>query len=262
LQKGKLSRAVRRCRLEARCLMKTVLITGGSSGIGAAIAVERASRGWGVVIGYASGRERAQTLADSIRSRGGQAWPLEIRLEDLPSISQAVEAMRPFTTDLQAAVFCASPAPELGPFLKVTPQSFYQQFNVNAIGYHHLIALIWKTYFRPNKTGHIVAVLSAAAESPVRPQMISYIVGKRSLQAILECALAELGVSGLRATAVSPTYTETPMLSGFHPHILEAARAKQPEGRFLSADHVSNIIGDCLDNPPETSELKTLSVGL
>ena len=63
---------------------------------------------------------------------------------------------------------------------------------------------------------------------PPSAQMASYIIGKRALQTLLECALVEYAQSGLRASAVIPTFTETPMLEHFHAHFLEMARQKSP----------------------------------
>jgi len=120
-----------------------------------------------------------------------------------------------------------------------------------------LITETWKRYFRPNQGGHVIAVLSAALGPPLRSHMTPYLVAKRGLETLLEAALAELGSSGLRASAVRPGYTDTPMLGSFHPHVLEAARARMKDGKFLEADAVADVIVRCLNNPPSESALET-----
>lgn len=60
--------------------MKSVLIAGGSGGIGAAVAREAAKNGWGVVIGYATGADRAEKLVAEIKKSGGSASALSLPL--------------------------------------------------------------------------------------------------------------------------------------------------------------------------------------
>ena len=77
------------------------LVTGGSSGIGAAIACDLARRGWKVGVGYHSGRERAEELVASIESEGGTALPVggDMSVEDdvVQAFDRLSEAFGPVT---------------------------------------------------------------------------------------------------------------------------------------------------------------------
>ena len=53
--------------------MKTILITGGSRGIGRSAALLAGARGWSVAIGYAQNRETAEATAEAVREAGGKA---------------------------------------------------------------------------------------------------------------------------------------------------------------------------------------------
>lgn len=241
--------------------MKTLLITGGSSGIGAAVSLQAAREGWSVFIGYKTGRERAQTLADKIRASGGQARPISLSLEDLSSINACLDSIASASTSLEALALAASPNPVLASFLKTSEQQFFDQLNANLIGNHYLISETWKRFFRPSKGGHIIALLSEAMWTPPWPHMSSYVMGKRALQCLLECAMAEFGPGGLRASAVSPDYTATPMLLTLEEHILEAARHKRG-GKFLDAAEIAGHVMDCLNHPPAEPILSIRHVAL
>lgn len=241
--------------------MKSVLVTGGSSGIGDAVCRLAARRSWAVFVGYRQGQERAAALADEIRKAQGQAWPVRLPLEEPDAIDEAVTFISKSAGRLDAIVLCASPAPVLGSFLKIDAPSLEEQLRINVIGNQRLIAAAWRQFFSKQEgAGHIVAVLSQFSDALPKPQMASYIIGKRALQALLECALAELGPRGLRASAVSPGYTDTPMLRALNPHILEAARATQMDSTFLTAEQAAEKITHCLDNAPSTPELFRCSI--
>jgi 3-oxoacyl-[acyl-carrier protein] reductase len=181
-------------------------------------------------------------------------------LDDPKSIDRALDELVSLNIDLNAIVLCASAAPVTASFLKTTPQQLVDQLNVAVIQNHYLIAQLWKRFFRSRGNGHIVALLSAASEQPPWAHMTSYVAAKRGLQSIIECALIELGTGGLRASFVSPGHTETPMLMGQHPHVIEAARAKTRNGKFRSPDDVAAVIVQALDNPPSTPSPKFYKV--
>ena len=69
----------------------TALVLGGSGGVGSAIAAEVASRKISVCITYQSNRERAEELADGIRSSGGVVSTAQVSLQDIESLNRCVK---------------------------------------------------------------------------------------------------------------------------------------------------------------------------
>lgn len=235
--------------------MKNVFVTGASSGIGAAIARRSLGKDWRVFLGYRHGREAAEKIVQDIRSQGGQAWPVAMDLNDLSSLAGALQSIASVAESLNALVLCASPAPSLNSFTKTGAEEFLLQLNANVIGNHYLIMETWKRFFSLNGGGHVLAILSSAMGPPPRPHMTSYVVAKRGLQTVLECALAEFGSAGLRATAFCPSYTDTPMLRGFHPHVLAAIQAAASGKRLLTPEEVADRAWLSLERPPREAAL-------
>ena len=77
-----------------------------------------------------------------------------------------------------------------------------------------------------------------------------------ALRGLLACAAVEYGRGGLRISLVSPGFTETPMLDGFNPLLLDMARTQTDIGRFLTPDEVAAAVVDALANPPAAGDVK------
>ena len=75
-----------------------------------------------------------------------------------------------------------------------------------------------------------------------------------------QCACAELGRGGFRATAISPSYTDTPMLRCFNNLFLQMARSRARAQRFLTPDEVASVVLRVMQDPPEAGELTQLPV--
>lgn len=219
----------------------TVLVTGGSGGVGAALCRQVAQAGWKVWVGYGGGADRAEALAGAIRQAGGWASALHVPMTDPDGIREAVTAL---TADApaDAVVLCAAAPPHVAPFFKQTPEQLRTQLEVNVVGNQVLLAELWRRCFRPRGGGQVVGVLTTALGPPAAPHMAGYVAAKGALAALLEAARAELGPAGLRVDSVSPGFIETPMLDAFPALFIDRARAAAPGGRFLTPEEVAGMV--------------------
>lgn len=237
-----------------------LVVTGGSSGIGAELCRLAARAGWHVWIGYASGAGRARRLADEIAGRGGEAATVPLPLDDPKALRRGVAAIADHAAPVGAAVLCGSPAPDVGSFTKLTPEQLRRQLECAVTGNHTLAAELWRRCFRPQGGGHLLAVLSAAQGPQAASHMAGYVAAKGGLEALLRAAAAELGRAGLRVSVIRPGYVETPMLAAFEPRLLDRARAAAPGGRFPGPADVAAVLLHGLQHPPEPGHLAELSV--
>lgn len=224
----------------------SLIVTGGSSGIGAVLCRLAAAHGWNIWIGYGKGADRAQRLADELTAQGKSARAIALPLDDPARLREAVAAIAEQDQAVAALALCAAPAPDVASLLKLTAEHFRRQYEAAVIGNHALLTETWRRCFRARGGGQVVAVLSAAQGPPATPHMSSYIAAKNGLEGLLNAAAAELGRGGLRIGVVRPGYVETPMLRAFEPLLLERARAGRT---FLPPETVAEALLRGLTHP-------------
>ena len=209
-----------------------ILVSGGSGGIGAATCAALHERGLRPVVGYAGNRAEADDVA-----RQCDGIVLHLDLTNDASIDRAVLALADGDGPLLGAVLAASPAPEIVPFGKTTPDAMRLQWTVNVMGPQRLLAGIVKSCFRPRKQGIVAGVLTHAMGTETDPpssSMAAYVIAKYGLLGLLNTVASEY--PWLTVLSVRPGYTETAMLQAFDPRFLDKARARAP---FATAQDVA-----------------------
>ena len=239
---------------------QSLVVTGGSSGIGAAVCMAAARSGWHVWIGYDKGRNRATALATDIMDLGHSATPIALPLGDPDRLRIGVETIASKQPPATAAVLCGGPPPDVSSLLKLTPDQFRQQLEYAVVGNAVLVAALWRLCFRRSGGGHLLAVLSAAQWPSVAPHMASYVAAKGGFEALLRAAVAELGSAGLRVSVVRPGYVETPMLDAFDERFLERARKVATDQRFLQPAEVAGALVATLRKPPEAGAVAEVAL--
>ena len=194
------------------------LITGGSGGIGSAVARRLAGAGYRPLVGYARNQAAAIDVAQSC---GGVALAIDLRRDD--AIDAAIRCIAEGEIPLAGIVLAASPPPVLGPFGRIEPADMRLQWQVNVMGPQRLLAGLIKRCLRLRRSGIVVGVLSAAmgdAHRPASAGMGAYVVAKHGLAGLLAVVAAEY--PWLRVRTVRPGFTATPMLTAFDSRFLAA----------------------------------------
>ncbi len=200
------------------------LVSGGAGGIGEAVCDALAAKGLTPVVGYRGSMEKAQAIA---ARTNGFALPLDMESES--SVDAAAERLMAQSEPLAGVVLAGSPPLTLGPFGKITGADMQRQWQVNVAGPQRLLGQLVRGCFRKTKSGAVVGVLSRAmgeGGKGAASNMGAYVIAKYGMQGMLAVLAADY--PWLRVRAVSPGYTETPMLSAFDARFLDAQREREP----------------------------------
>lgn len=213
--------------------MHSVLVSGGSGGIGAAVCRRLNAAGYRPLVGYARNKATAEAVA---RATGGAALMLD--LTDAAAIEATVGALK--DKPLAGVVLAGSPPPRVAPMAQVGADELALAWQVNVAGPQRLLAGLVRDVFRKTRSGIVVGILSQAtglSTGKVMSGMGAYTVAKYGLAGLL--AVIEADYPWLSVRRVSPGFTETAMLAAFDPRFLEIARARAP---FQQPDDVAEEI--------------------
>ncbi|WP_159942897.1 MULTISPECIES: SDR family oxidoreductase [unclassified Nocardiopsis] len=224
---------------------KVVLVTGASSGIGAATALRLAREGHHVVLG-ARRADRMADLVRRVREDGGSAEHRRLDVTDPGAVREAVDGTVRDHGRLDALVSNAG-VMLLSRMDALLAEEWHRMVDVNVKGLLNGVAAALP-HFRRQGTGHFVTVASIGAHEVV-PTSAVYSGTKYAVWAITEGLRLELD-PGIRVTTVSPGVVESELAE----HITDPfARETMVSYRrhALSADAIARTVSFALAQPPE-----------
>ncbi|MET3565222.1 glucose 1-dehydrogenase [Leifsonia sp. 563] len=188
---------------------KSVVVTGGNSGIGAAIVRSLAAAGAAVVIDYVSRPEDAADLVKDIVAAGGRAIGVEADVTTTAGIDKLIRTAVDEFGQLDA--FVNNAGMELRhSLLEVDEETFAKVMAVN------LTSAVFGTQraakrFIQQGTGGVVVNVSSVHEDWPMPGNLSYCVSKGGMRMLTRTAGVELGPQGVRVVSVAPGAVDTPI---------------------------------------------------
>jgi NAD(P)-dependent dehydrogenase (short-subunit alcohol dehydrogenase family) len=216
----------------------TALITGGTSGIGRAVANKLAQLAVHVLV-VGRNVERGEKTVAEIRTRGGQADFIASELRDASSAREvARRAIELGEGHVDILINNAGVYP-FGPTHETTEESFNRVFSLNVKVPYFLVAELAPLMAKRGK-GAIVNLSTMVADYGA-PGMSLYGSSKAAINLLTKVWTAEYGPSGVRVNAVSPGPTRTEGTEAMGEG-LERLAAEAPAGRPATADEIAEAI--------------------
>jgi NADP-dependent 3-hydroxy acid dehydrogenase YdfG len=185
---------------------RPAVVTGASSGIGAATALALAAAGYPVALG-ARRTDKCEEVATAIRDAGGEAAVHALDVTDSASVTAFAKAVATDLGDIEIVVSNAG-AVAPGTVHEVDPERFAQEIDLNLVGAQRLVRAFVPGMVERHR-GDFVFVSSDVAVR-ARPFMSSYAAGKWGLEGLANAVQMELEGTGVRASIVrpGPTWSE------------------------------------------------------
>lgn len=189
----------------------TLIVTGASRGIGAAIARLAPPRGWSVAVNYCTGEREAANVVHEIVSAGGRA--IAIRA-DVAHEDQIVEMFRVAERELGPITGLVNNAGITGGFARVedvTAAAIEKTLAVNVTGAILCAreAVRRMSTRRGGRGGAIVNISSRAADTGAAGEWVHYAASKGAIDSFTIGLAREVATEGIRVNAISPGLTET-----------------------------------------------------
>jgi NADP-dependent 3-hydroxy acid dehydrogenase YdfG len=198
-------------RFEPNPEKRPSIVTGASSGIGAATAVALAESGHPVALG-ARRVKKSEEVAERIRAAGGEAVALPLDVGDDESVRKFVAAATEALGPIEILTLGAGGL-EPGPVHETDTERFAEQVNVNLLGAHRLVSAVVPDMVA-RRRGDVVFIGSDVVPAP-RPGMGGYVPAKSGLEAMAHTMRMELEGTGVRASIVRPGPTVSDLAAGW-----------------------------------------------
>jgi 3-oxoacyl-[acyl-carrier protein] reductase len=216
---------------------KVALVTGGSRGIGAAIAKRLAANGASVAVTYSKGTDAAAALVKTIEGAGGKAAAIQADAADADAVTRAVERTVTLFGRLDVLVNNAGTAIPMS-VEETTLADFDRVFAVNVRGMFVATQAALK-HLKPG--GRIIMIGSSLGERVFMPGMAPYSATKGAVKLFTQGLARELGARGITVNNVQPGPIDTEL----NPASGEWAvnqKAAVPLDRYGKADEVAALV--------------------
>ena len=232
---------------------RKALITGGSGGIGAAVAERLAADGMRVWIHYHRNRERARRVADGITADGGDAAIVGFDITDQHQTEQTLEALLEQHGGFDVLVLNAGISDD-APFPGMEPEQWRRVIDTSLHGFFHVTRPLIMPMIR-QRWGRIVSVSSVAALHGNRGQT-NYAAAKAGLIGATRSLAKEVASRGICCNAVAPGFIDTDMIKDIPADTIKQVVPMKRAGKvteiaaviaFLCSDDASYVTGEVIN---------------
>ena len=219
--------------------MKYALVTGGSRGIGRAVALKLAAQGWPVVINYRSNHEAAQAVMDEIKAAGGQAELLPFDVADAACADAALEQWeQQHPEDYVAVLVNNAGIRRDGMMFMMGDDDWHRVIDTTLDGFFYITRRLLKHMMPRRRGGRIINMTSLSGLKGL-PGQTNYSAAKAALIGATKALAQEVAARGVTVNAVAPGFIATDMTSDLN----EAELAKMiPAGRFGKPEEVAALV--------------------
>jgi 3-oxoacyl-[acyl-carrier protein] reductase len=187
---------------------KVALITGGARGIGRAVALDLASRGWSVAICYRTSAQQAAEVMDAVQQNGSKGLALQCDVSDPKAALEWVGRMHQEWGRIDALINGAGPYHRVS-LLHETNEGWHSMFDNNLHPVFYLTRAVIPI-MKERKWGRIVSFSMANAEQLIaQPQLTAHYISKIGLLALSRSFARLIAPDAITMNCVSPGFIDS-----------------------------------------------------
>ena len=218
---------------------RVALVTGGSRGIGRAIAGRLAGSGHVVAVNYSSNADAAEEVVRSILDQGGRAAAYPADVSQVESVEQMFEAIGQELGPVSVLVNNAGITRD-NLLLRMKPEDFDEVISINLRSVYLCTRLALRSMLRAH-WGRVVSVASVAGISGNAGQA-NYAASKAGMIGLSKSVAKEVGSRGITVNVVAPGFIATDLTDPLSDKVKDAAVASVALGRFGHPDEVAAAV--------------------
>lgn len=219
--------------------MKYALVTGGSRGIGRAICIKLAQKGYHVLVNYVGNTKAANETLDIIRREGGDGELLQFNVGNLQETRSILEKWQQYHKDSYIEVLVNNAGIRRDSTMMLMEDSSWRDvINTSLDGFYN----VTQPLLMPMQAHRFGRIINMASVSGIKglPGQTNYSAAKGGLIAATKALAQEVARRGVTVNAVAPGFIKTDMVEGLDENEL---KKQIPLGRFGTPEEVAELVG-------------------
>src|SRR5579875_430897 len=221
---------------------KTLVVTGGNSGIGEAIVLAAAAEGANVVIDYVAHPEETDSLVKRIEAAGGKAVGIDADISKVDDVRRLVQTAVDSFGRLDVLINNAGIETRTS-LLDTTEADYEKVMAINMKSAFFGTQAAAKQFISQGGGGLILNISSVHEDWPM-PGNIAYCVSKGGIRMLTRTAGVELGAHDIRVVNIAPGAVATPINASTEadPAKMKALNAAIPLGRMAQSSEIAEVV--------------------
>lgn len=221
---------------------KTVIVTGGNSGIGEAIVLAAAAEGANLVIDYITDAEQTNSIIAKVEAAGGRAVGVDADVSQVADLHRLIDAAVDAFGRLDVMVNNAGVEVRTS-ILETTEQQYERVLDINLKSAFFGTQLSAKQFIKHGTPGLVINISSVHEDWPM-PGNVAYCVSKGGTRMLTRTAGVELGQHGIRVVNVAPGAVATPINTDTMNDAdkLQKLDAAIPLGRMAEPSQIADMV--------------------
>jgi acetoacetyl-CoA reductase len=224
---------------------KACLVTGGSRGIGRAIALELGRDCASVAVGYANNKEAADEVVAEIKSSGGEAFAFGCDVQDPAAVGPAVASVVERFGKIDVLVNNAGITRDRS-LAKMSIEEWNDVLTTNLSSVFNMTSQVLPHMVKAGG-GQIVNISSVIGLHGNFGQA-NYAAAKAGIVGFTKSAALELARKGITVNAIAPGFIETEMIAAMPDEVRAGILAKIPMGRFGRPEEIAQVVAFLVSN--------------